>query len=304
MKKLMCLLMLLPFASSAQNQLGIKISDISVIVGSSGISAGQLTEQQRSALVSGISLNGLQPRNYGYQTQRFASRYGIALGLQVARSRNFKHKLRLGIHGGTYQVPLDIHLYSQEVYRVDTLVSTQTGQMQYVDSTFSRSQFISHHANMIYLDAAYLAHYMPDRRLSFYTGIGLLLGTSLNNQLTSYYSEFSGRTHYNNYTNYYANVFASQVETKELSSFTHARLYCPVGLNFRLSNRTALLRNMNLFTELAFALDYTNFGGFTNPMSYSMGVNGGVKFSFVDIDTHKGKARPKHRNAKGHKRYH
>lgn len=163
--------------------------------------------------------------------------------------------------GFTYQhhEGTDLLLRKQTRTPYDSLTSSQTGQVTYVDSLTISRYDLSHTYSDVALDASLVFMKEYPKRWSLYGGAGLQLGMS-----------FSGRvqvTHTMEHRTDPSLVSGTGPQDRDMEA-THEEfttegdlclgLYVPLGVSYRLGKKSAFWRALNLSYELRPSL---NFGG-------------------------------------------
>ncbi len=184
------------------------------------------------------------------QAMGLAMSIGIRLG-GPARTKRSGAYLRAGF---TYQShdgnDLDLRMDTRTPY--DTLTSTQTGQVTYVDSLTIRRYHMSHRYEQVALDASLIFLKEYPRRWSLYGGVGLQLGLSMAGRVQVDHtierlidpSLVSGQA-----TNPDRDLEREAEEFTTQSDLCLA-VYVPLGVSYRLGRKSLFWRAMNLTYEL------------------------------------------------------
>lgn len=288
MKKI---ILLLGFAWSYQSMFAqrIQFADISLYGGAGSTQANHLTTSEVNFLRS----NMLNPFRIGMQystsNTRYSNQVGIMAGWNIAQKHKSKlsHQLRTGFSFGSYQLNLEGSKHLETRIHVDTLVSSQTGNSYFIDSVFNQHSSLNHNANMLNLDISYIVRLESQRKFSVFTGLGLQAGFSLQNFMSSDYHESSYVEDYPNINRfaYRGNRYSSSAvesETRNLGSTNTYRMFVPIGLNYRLSNKSFLLKHINLFATYNIGIEFNRFEGISNNTGFYQSFHVGTRISFLD----------------------
>lgn len=216
--------------------------------------------------------------SYGYPDFTFntSSMVNVLWGIQLKQNEGFEQRLRAGV---TFSgiTPTFGNFYNSSSFAYDTLTSSRTGEVTYLDSIYMENIFINTSQKQVGLDVAYLIKANHNGRWCFYGGVGLEIGALLNveaNISRSSYSYYSNDLGY-----YYPNSIGHeyddnrQSEVQRLGGGFYTQLYLPVGLDLRLSMRNAFWRRMHLYTELRPSMGYSNSELSIQPVQLSVGYS-------------------------------
>lgn len=159
--------------------------------------------------------------------------------------RRVKPYLRAGVNylSWTYYGISDSN---ESLLNTDTLVSPTSGNVLFVDTNLRTSRNASLTSQQIRADVAMLFNINHQRRFSFTTGLGLLVGTSLSSQteIRNYrsinvdiYDQDKQLTFPGNYSGSMLNPLP-QVEVFTSPSIFHIQVYAPLILNYQFGSRT------------------------------------------------------------------
>jgi hypothetical protein len=141
----------------------------------------------------------------------------------------------------------------------DTLVSTQTGSMTFLDSVDSKSYSMQHIRQQMRLEASLIYRTNPEKRWSFYAGIGASLNLQLNGKTQIWYYEHNVLETRATNGNYYvyersyqnfrhnSNDKSEEFAHKSSLGFT---LFAPIGLDFRVGKKHPIWSKVHLFAEI------------------------------------------------------
>lgn len=217
-------------------------------------------------------------QSYGYPDYYFNSTGMVSVlwGIQLKQNEGFEQRLRAGLtFSGT--TPAYGSFYNETKFAYDTLTSSQTGEVTYVDSVFTESLYINTTQTQVGLDVAYLIKANQNGRWCFYGGVGIEIGAMLNAKATitrsdySYYTNGAGNFYENN--GWYGYNGDYDTEVQQLGGGFYTQLYLPVGLDLRLSMKNAFWRRMHLYSELRPSIGYTNSELTSNALQLSIGYS-------------------------------
>ncbi len=257
----------------------IKITDVSVFTGVHSSTAAPYSENDKSNLNANFSLpTFISDYNYIGYDFNYIEKYqtGILAGFTVGD----KHKIRIGISGSNNNMGWRGYKNQNKSYRYDTLISSRTGQEIYVDSLHSKTLSYNHKAQSINFHADYLRTINPRNKLSAYLGAGINLGGSISNKLIANYYEYGYVTPILNNSPSFGfpnNQSKNESQIQTLSALTNFNLRTLIGINYRFSNRTPVLRNTNIFAEGNLGVDYINTKESNSKMGFSRGLNVGIR---------------------------
>ncbi|MEX2380055.1 MAG: hypothetical protein WD530_04895 [Vicingaceae bacterium] len=174
------------------------------------------------------------------------------------------------------------NLNKVEYHRIDTLISTSSGQEYYVDSVESEDYTLNYDADFLVLDASLIIGSNPMNRWSFYGGFGLSAGMNFNTTARIFSTKdqyIDSRGNYNNPRNHWDPEFREEVFRKNETGLA-LMLTMPLGVNFRLSKDKKIWENLSLFLEAKPALSYFSVSGIDNSFYASTFNSFGLKYSF------------------------
>ncbi|MDA3820380.1 MAG: hypothetical protein PF590_07985 [Candidatus Delongbacteria bacterium] len=179
----------------------------------------------------------------------------------------------------------ELHVRYEETTPYDTLTSEITDNVIYMDSVIKHEYDMSYYSEQIRLDGNYVYRSDPAKRFSFYAGMGVNVGVSINTYSTISYE----RNHYVR-TSFNGDGFAQtsgyfDSEARKSEQITHkmnvgGMVYLPVGLNFRIGNKKHPWKELHLFIELQPGVNLVYIPELT---TYTYGIfqsNFGVKYEW------------------------
>lgn len=242
----------------AQEQKRIRLADASLQVGNmlTPVSLGHLSEFNIIAPQSTLLMQNLTGFSASNSPATYVHNYfTAALGIQFLNKEKQAYKsnplLRLGIsyNDGTHLYN-GYSRYSHGI--VDTLISQQTGQMYFIDSTHTESYGMTLSSQQLRLDASLIFRTNPEARWSIYGGIGFNFGAAFNTSVDISYNSFR---YTNNQLGYsYASNYSSDSSRHE--HFTNSTrilggsVYLPMGVDFRIGKNKPFWKQTHLFYEL------------------------------------------------------
>ena len=242
----------------AQDQKRLKLSDASLQVGYmlNPVSIGHLSEFKLIAPQSTLLTQNLSGFSANTSSATYVDNYfTAAMGIQFLNKEKKAYKsnplLRLGI---TYNSGTHLYngysRYSHGI--VDTLISQQTGQMYFIDSTYIESYGMNLSSQQVRLDASLIFRTNPEARWSIYGGIGFNFGAAFSTSVDLSYNSYQ---YTNNQLGYsYASNYAS--DSTRYEHFTNSTrilggsVYLPLGIDFRIGKNRPFWKQTHLFYEL------------------------------------------------------
>lgn len=229
------------------------------------ISNGTLTDFQKLApnsQLQHLTLSNYNPNSsYGFSGTPLLS---FMLGFKFAdKEKQAYRKNMLARIGVSYVsgVALSGSYSHSENKPYDTLVSSQTGQTIYLDSTMSKYYYMNYFTQQLRIDASLIFRTNPLARWSLYAGVGITAGASINAFTDITYST-SRTTEYRNnngkslgsgedhWSAYYNDAYTNTSERHTNAAAYVASVFIPMGVNFRLGNKKEFWKRLNLFYEL------------------------------------------------------
>jgi hypothetical protein len=263
------------FAGSAQEQQPAKIKkinlyDLSVQIGSFSYPAtnGALADfkalSPESVLLNNHVADFSQSGSFNLINNTL---FSVLLGFQFSDKQKILYKanpvLRLGIsyYSGT---TLQGGLFKMNSKPYDTLTSSQTGQVVYIDSVYTQNYSMDYLSEQLRLDGSVIFRTNPEARWSLYAGIGFTVGLSVNANTEIYYSKYgrtetrypNGNTSYS-YPYYYPGSYISKTETFRNKTNFGVSTYIPMGVDFRIGKKGEFWKRTHLFYEVRPSLNFT-----------------------------------------------
>ncbi|WP_159038376.1 hypothetical protein [Brumimicrobium mesophilum] len=218
----------------------------------------------QSDLLNQGEFNFSQSGGYSYNGN---STIAIMLGLKFSDKEKSNYKLnpvlRLGFNysNGTN---LSTGGYKETREPFDTLISSQTGQATYIDSVFTENYGANYSTDQLSIVGSLIFSTDPEARWSLYSGIGIAAGISLNSNTHIYYStdRYQETLFDNSNGSGYGNSYGSSTET-EHETITNktsfgGMAYIPLGIDFRIANRSEFWKRVHVFYEIKPGLGFTS----------------------------------------------
>lgn len=192
------------------------------------------------------------------------SMFAVNLGLRFSNKSKTAYLknplLRIGI---TYLTTTDLanNLSKEDSFRSDTLISTSTGQVYYIDSTIYRSYNMQHSSDQLRLDLSFNYRTDPKARWQFFAGFGLTAGISLKSYTTINYTVGSNLES----VNYYFYPVQSEIYDYKNEYFRNsadfgAMAYIPLGIDFRMGKKRPFWKRTHLFYEVRPGACFSSIG--------------------------------------------
>jgi hypothetical protein len=213
---------------------------------------------------------------YGYGNGSFNALVGFQKVNEDSQKSSSSAVIRLGLHYGS----LDVQVYNlnrEDRVRVDTLTSSQTGQMTFVDSVTYNTLRANYLSEQLQLDASVIFSSDRERRFSLYAGFGTTFGMTFNNRTDVVYTE----NPYFYYLEQNLGAFSWETEQFKNKNGLIGSAYVPIGGAFKLSNSHPLWSKLMLYTEFRPSISYMQIpesGWTTNANLASLF---GVRYSLI-----------------------
>ena len=221
----------------------------------------------QSDILNNIPLNLSQSTSSSFSSSSVLS---VLIGIQFSDKQKTAYKanplLRLGFNYSNL-TSLNNRLHKEDRYPYDTLTSSQTGQMTFIDSINSHNYGMSYSSDQLRFDGSVIFRTNPASRWSIYSGLGVTAGISINAYTSVYHGE-SGRTETfspNGTTtiNVLPNSANPQSDNTQRESFSNKMnygfsTYIPMGVDFRIGKNKEFWKRMHLFYEIKPAMNFTS----------------------------------------------
>ena len=197
----------------------------------------------------------------------------IQLGLSFAKCP--KGTLRIGI-SNVHSELLNTSGFNYESYVVDTLFSSQTGQMYYVDSTISNYYNGNYSNDQLRLDAAYIFEVNAGKRWAFHAGLGLSIGMSYRSTTTLLTEEYIQP-----YSGYEGTSNTQNIESESYGNFMvmGGSAYIPLGINFKLGNKREFWKPFVIYNEFRPTIQLNSIPNNTVKFNVGFGSTLGLRYN-------------------------
>lgn len=247
------------------------------------------TIASQSDLLNNIPSDFTQPSNQLYSISSILS---VMVGIQFSDKQKTGYKanplLRLGFNYSDV-TNFRNRVSKDERYRIDTLASSKTGQMAFVDSIYTQGYGMTYSSEQIRFDGSLIFRSNPASRWSVYGGIGITAGISINAYTNVYYNESSrtettlsdGMVAVNEHA-YYSSSKTDNSKRETIRNKTNIGFstYIPLGVDFRLGNKNEFLKKIHLFYEAKPALNFTSIPELNTIASATFQHGLGVRISW------------------------
>ncbi len=275
------------FISQLNAQTKIKLSDVSihsgnltntsVMVTGSNINLLSTAREKESNLLNNVDLSNY--KKYSSSNGATSNLFSILLGTEI----KFKNKMKMNLRGGFTALnksDMSVSYIKEDVYRIDTFTSSQTGQQIFIDSTRTDEYHFSTVSNQLAFDLSATFSTNKLNKFSFYAGFGTFFGFTYANYLDVMHSNritnngFSDPIRYQN--NNQSWMSTAENEKLKLDNVgSTAAIYIPLGIEYRVSKKVNVLKNFSIYTELRPSLVVSkNSFSETNISSYWMNIVG------------------------------
>lgn len=150
---------------------------------------------------------------------------------------------------------LNINYFRSEFFRVDTLVSTRTGNSTFVDSISSQNIDMNYYQSQLFFDASILFSSNPKARWTIYGGFNIGLGFNFSNTTSIYY--YRNNYDFQNFNNSRYDFDSSEETFRNKNSFSFIT-GIPVGLDFRMGNLRKNWMKSHVFLEFRPSIYFTS----------------------------------------------
>lgn len=259
---LFCLsaLIAVSFSLSAQEQVkSIKTTSLSLMphfsIGSgANASLDDFHKLAPESTLLPTDLNGYTTNNYLASNASLGN--SILLGFKFANKEKSGYRpnpiLRVGV-SYYYDAGLYNSIYQNDRHPYDTLISVKTGVRTAVDSVSYSGYDMAYTSQQLRLDASLIYRTNPEARWNFFGGIGFTFGGSINaeTRINGYqYSYISPEDNQN--VAYYnsSNDYNYEQEVVQNENNLAYSVYVPLGLDFRIANKSEFWKRVHLFYEM------------------------------------------------------
>jgi len=220
--------------------------------GASSIDDRRLLSSDYRLLLTGTEfveedLSAYRQNNYFWAGNSGSRAVVLGLGIHPFMNNDRKGpELRMGVSYASVRAGR-LGYERSERYTLDTLVSSSSGIVFFVDSTFTSRYDMGHNAERFGLDGSLIFRTGGRSRWSLHGGVGLALGARFNAR-TWVNKADEGVVNYPGMSGRYE-LIASRYEEVDNSGGMWVAFQAPIGVGFRLSRRSNLLGRMDLYLE-------------------------------------------------------
>lgn len=222
--------------------------------------------------------------NNGYNTSSAQLTFTGLIGIKFRNKERTDYKtnpiLRLGIHTGSGGNSSN-YFSNNNRTPYDTLISLQTGEEFYIDSITNEFLSFNYTSRQIRLDASLILSIRPEKRWSFFYGLGFNFGVSYFSETTLSYNKSSsidGEIFESSYYNFTSNPISNYNERKTQATNFGYSIYTPLGLNFRLGKKGGKWEKTLLYYEIRPLVNVTSIPQLQ--VLTSSGVQQGIGMKF------------------------
>lgn len=293
---LFCMCVLCLEISSAQND-SLKhtcsITDFYIILGFGPGDLPDATLQDFRSLApdSRLLSRDLSPyheQEFYQKNNNFSGLLGFQTALTFVNKETGKFKKNLQLRFG-FMYMSGRHIYfaleNTTRYPTDTLTSSQTGQVIYLDSVFRDTYNMKYSSDQFRLDACLLYRFNPAARFSFYTGVGASGGLVYNATTEILYQHKTSLESADQYQDLYTlNTRDESFTEREIiknESGTGYTIYFPLGADLRLGRKKNGPGRVHFFWEALSALNSFTVPELGNTTRPALFLTGGIRFSSV-----------------------
>ena len=245
-----------------------QLSDFSLLAPGSDILSKDFSAYQTNAYYFSGGL--MRDNSFLSNSSNFQS---IQLGLSFAKCP--KGTLRIGI-SNVHSELLNTSGFNYEGYVVDTLISSQTGQMYYVDSTISNYYNGNYSNDQLRLDAAYIFEVNAGKRWAFHAGLGLSIGMSYRSTTRLRTEEYIQP-----YSGYESTSNSQNIESESYGNFMvmGGSAYIPLGINFKLGNKREFWKPFVIYNEFRPTIQLNSIPNNTVKLNVGFGSTLGLRYN-------------------------
>ncbi len=198
--------------------------------------------------------SGTQIGMGGFSGASFNADLGFAVGNNDNINDKSSAQLRVGI--SYCGIGMSNFINKTDIVRYDTLTSSQTGQTIYSDSLIHRSYNMNYKSQQLRIDVSIIYRTNTAARWSIYGGIGIEAGGAVSAFTDIDYSEYITIEP----SNYTSSSYSSSHDRSERfvnkNSYGYA-VYLPIGIDFRVGNKSEFFKQLHVFYEARPFINYT-----------------------------------------------
>ena len=275
------------FHSNAQK---VRFSDVYISAGLNWASGtGTLEDFQKlapdSKFINQSFSDFSNSNSYFYSGYHGTGRTSFLVGIDFKKNEEFSSSPQLRV-GLTYSssVLLSYSLSRDTRTPYDTLTSSRTGNQVFVDSVYYDNYSFAYSTENLLLDVSLIYRTNDAARWSLFGGVGLAGGISFNaittaDHMESFYTESrnSGYQTYPDYSDYYDSRYETEVFRNKNAMQLAA--YIPLGVDFRIGNKSEFWKRVHLFGEVRAALNLSHIPEIGSHTQASFAHTFGIRIS-------------------------
>jgi len=253
----------------------------SLLQGDRSISPENYMKLSTSPFLTKFDLSGF---NNGFSVSSSQLTFTGLIGIKFRNKEKTDYKtnpvLRIGIHTCS-GVNSNNSFFNENRKPYDTLISVQTGDEFYIDSITNEYLNFSYSSRQIRFDASLILNIRPDKRWSFFYGLGFNFGVSYFSETILNYSKrgsIDGELFESTYYNFSSNTISNYDERKTQATNFGYSIYTPLGVNFRLAKKGRKWENAFLYYEIRPLVNITSIPQLQ--VLTSSGVHQGIGMKF------------------------
>ena len=217
----------------------------------------------------------------------FGGAFSVLLGLRFRESNgeNYRSNPRLRLGVSYVSSTMLSHSYFQSTTTpYDTLTSSATGEMIFVDSVNNKNLNMDYQYQQIRLDVSLIFSTNPASRWSLYGGLGVSSGLSVNASSEIAYSEYdqTSRNDYFRDNIYFSDDEYIQESFQNETNFS-TMVYVPLGVDFRLGKNKPFWKQLHLVYELRPMVQFTNIPELGNYSNVGINSMFGLRVKWNEI---------------------
>jgi hypothetical protein len=222
--------------------------------------------------------------NNGYSSYISANTTFTGLiGIKFRNKEKAEYKtnpvLRIGLQANS-GINLNNRFFNESKKPYDTLVSVVTGEEFPLDSFINEYVSISYQSRQLRLDVSLIFNIRPEKRWSFFYGIGANAGVSTSSEIEFQYNQTGGIIgevfEYNVGKSGSISNFYQRVDQKTNSAIS---IYAPVGINFRIGKPGRKWENIFIYYEARPMVNVTSIPQLQTFTSSAFQQGIGMKFN-------------------------
>lgn len=264
----------LAYGSSSNPNLRMGLSDWRAMLPGSALLARDMSGLSVNDWYGGYWGGGsYSPRAYGYFDGGNSTGQGyVAVGLDLNRNTEAQHRFEQRLRVGVGIIGSeDLYGNWSRTLRgtYDTLISQQTGQMIFLDSSWTEGYSAYAYRSRAALDLSYVIRRVSASRWSWYAGAGLQLGFTHSGRAETSHYTYRRSEGYGNQPSRYEQSMLEE-ESFRLKGTAHASGFALLGVDFRLGRTSPFWSHLHLFTELRPSLQYSAYPGLPSRIDSGM----------------------------------